>query len=60
MRGGGEEENDIWSNWADIFIFECQETGKYGKVPDDKIVKLNNLIIIHILTSRDQRSIAMY
>ena len=51
----------IFGQIGQIYLYLNVKTlEKYGKVPDDKIVKLNNLIIIHILTSRDQRSIAMY
>ena len=39
--------------------FNVKKLEKYSKVPDEKIVKLNNFVIIHISTSRDQRKIAM-
>ena len=39
--------------------FSVKKLEKYSKVPDEKIVKLNNFVIIHISTSRDQRKIAM-
>ena len=53
-----EDEDD--GQVGELYLyFNVQKLEKYSKVPDEKIVKLSNLIIMHISTSRDQRSIAM-
>ena len=53
-----EVENDGQSGELCLY-FNVQKLEKYSKVPNEKIVTLNNLVIIHILTSTDQRNKAM-
>ena len=52
-----EEDGQVGELYS---YFNVQKLEKYSKVPDEKIVKLNNLIIKHISTSMDQKSIGMY